>query len=152
MTMAEALGVVSGVIACLQITNAILSVCYNYNATAQGAPSELSRMLKEMEDLRSVLQALEPIVKKADISGQAKVPTLALLCGSQGPLETCLKEIKGLENKLNLPEWTKTYGPKRIALLQSLQWPLKKAETIKTLEIISRIKGTLQLALHTDYT
>lgn len=150
--MAEALGVVSGVIACLQITNTVLSVCYYYNAALQGASWELSRIQKEMEDLRTVLQALEPVANATVSSNQAQLPTLALLCTPQGPLETCLKEIGRLQEKLKPPEWTKNHGRKRTALVQSLRWPLKEAETIKILETISRIKETLQLALGTDHT
>lgn len=149
--MAEAFGIVGGVIAVLQITNPVLSVCYDYNAGVQGASWELPRIQKEVEDLRVVLQALEPVVRKAQSSNQAQLPTLALLCASQGSLETCRKEIKRLEKKLKSPDWMKKFGRKTTALAQSLRWPLKEAETNKSLEAISRLKQTLQLALHADH-
>lgn len=150
--MAEAFGIVSGVVAVLQITNTVLSVCYDYNDAVQNAQGELPRVQKEMEDLRTVLQALEPIAKRAQSSNQAQLRKLDLLCNPQGPLETCRKEIERLEEKLKSPAWMKNFGPKRTALAQSLRWPLKEAETNKSLEIISRMKQTLQLALHADHT
>ena len=150
--MAEALGIVGGVIAVLQITNSVLSVCYDYNAAVRGASWELPRVQKEMEDLRAILQTLEPIAKKAESSNPTQSQNLTLLCVPQGPLETCLKEINRLEEKLKSPDWMKNYGRKRTAVVQSLRWPLKEAETNKTLDTISRIKETLQLALVLDHT
>lgn len=146
MIMAEALGVVGGIIAVLQITNSVLSVCYDYSAAARGAPWEVPRIQKEMEDLRTILQNLEPIAKKAESFNPAQLQIFA------GPLETCLKEVERLEKKLKSPDWTKNCGPKRTAIVQSLRWPLKEADTKKTLETISRIKVTLQLALEAHNT
>lgn len=140
--MAEVFGVVGGVIACLQITEAVLSVCHDYKAAVQGASWEVPQIQKEMEHLCTVLHTLEPIVRKAEASDPEQL--LSLL---QGPLETCRKEIKRLEEKLVPPTWIKNAGRKRKAIVQSLRWPLKEAEAIKTLETISRIKATLQLAL-----
>lgn len=147
--MAEAFGVAAGVIAVIQITSSVLSVCYDYNAVIRDASWELPRIQKELEDLRNVLQKLEPLVRHAEISDPAQLQTLDLL---RVPLHTFLEDIKQLGEKLNPPEWMKKWGPKRKAHMQSLRWPLKEAETKKTLERISRFKETLQLAFHADQT
>ena len=150
--MAEVLGVVSGVIACIQITQIVLSVCDNYNDARQDASWELPLVQKELEDLRTLLQMLEPVAQKAQSSNSGQLRGLALLCVPRGPLEICLNEIKRLEKKLKSPDWMKKLGPKRTAIVQSLRWPLKEADTRKTLKTISRIKETLQLALGADQT
>lgn len=147
--MAEAFGVAAGVIAVLQITSSVLSVCYDYNAAIRDAPWELPRIQQELEDLRNVLQRLEPLTRHAEISDPAQLQTLNLLCG---PLQTFLEVIKQLKEKLEPPEWTKKWGPKRKALVQSLRWPIKEVETKIILVMIGRFKETLQLAFHADQT
>lgn len=150
--MTEALGVVSGVIACIQITQTVLKVCKNYNDPRRDASWELPGVQKEMEDLHRVLQLLKPVAKKAESANSGQLRGLALLCVPQGPLDICKNEIERLEKKLKTPDWMKNFGLKRMAIGQSLRWPLKEADTRKTLEKISRTKDTLQLALDADQT
>lgn len=149
--MAEAFGIAAGVIAVLQITKSVLSVCNDYSATVRGA-GELSAIQKEMENLLAVLQTLETFVVNVNTSDPARLQTLALLCRPQGLLKACLEEIQRLEEKLKSPDWMKRFGPKGQAFAQSLRWPLKEADTKKQLAIISRFREILQLALDVDQT
>ena len=65
-TMAESLGVAASVMIVLGFTSTVISMCHDYHAAANGAPWELIRLTKELGDLRSVLQGLEPIARQVD--------------------------------------------------------------------------------------
>jgi hypothetical protein len=153
--MAEALGLAASIIAVLQITNSVVSVCYDYSAAVQGTSWELPRVRTEMESLRNVLQTLEPLAKQAEFASLVagtRLPTLNLLCGPRGLLQNCFDEVKRLDERLKSPSWSDGFGPKRRAFIQALRWPLKEAETRKSLENIGRFKDTLVLAITADQT
>ena len=153
--MAEGLAIAASVIAVLQITNSVISICYDYSAAATGSSWELPRLLSELESLRSVLQRLEPLAKEADFSlavPNAKIPALAELCKPNGPLPLCCREIERLEAALKTPGWSAGFGPKRKAIVQALRWPLKSKDAEKSLKQISRFREILSLALAADQT
>lgn len=151
--MAEALGLTASIITVLQITNSVISLCCNYGAALHGTSWEASQVRKEMESLRDVLQTLEPLATEAELSNAAaetRLSALFQICKPDGLLAHCLSEVKCLDERLKPPGWSDGLGPKRKALIQALRWPLKEAETRKTLENIQRFKSTLDLAINMD--
>lgn len=153
--MAEGLALAASVIAVLQLTNSVVSVCYDYAAAASGSSWELTQVTADLESLRGVLQRLEPLAKQVQFARNRSdkvLPAFAGLCKPNGPLEVCLKEIQQLERKLKSPAWAEGFGPKSKALVQSLRWPLKSKDTEKTLLQINRCKDILSLALRADHT
>ena len=152
--MAEGLAVAASVIAVLQITNSVISICYDYSAAATGSSWELPRLMSELESLRSVLQRLEPLAKQADFSlvPNAKLPAFIELCKPNGALPLCCREIQSLETTLKTPDWSVCFGPKRKAIVQALRWPLKSKDTEKSLNHIIRLRDILSLALAADQT
>ena len=62
------------------------------------------------------------------------------------------KELAYLGEKLRAPNWASRDGSRRKALIQSLTWPLKEAETAKTLKNIENLKSDLQLTLIINQT
>ncbi len=151
--MAEGLALAASVIAVLQITNSVISVCYDYSAAVKGASWELPRLKSELESLRNVLQQLEPLAKQAEFAQSApntRLPAFAELCGSEGPLPLCSHEIRDLEAVLKSPSWCDGFGPKRKALVQVLRWPLKGKETEKARERIGRFRDVLLFAMTAD--
>ena len=102
--MAEGLGLAASIIAVLQITNSVISVCYDYSAAVQGTSWELPQVRAEMESLRDVLQALEPLAKQAEFTNSVagtRLPTLSLLLGPNNLLQNCFHEVERLEKNLN---------------------------------------------------
>lgn len=153
--MAEALGVAASVITVIQITGTVLSVCYDYKAAASGAPGQLSRLIGELESLRSVLQRLEPLAKQAEFAQGAsgtKLPAFGQLCKPDGPLDLCSREMESLEKVLKSPSWSDKFGPRRKALVQALRWPLKEKDAERSLSVICRLKEILSFALSADDT
>ena len=159
--MAEGLAVAASIIAVLQITNSVISICYDYRAAANDSSWEVPRLSSELESLRSVLQRLEPLAKQADCAQQANFPQAASnaslpafreLCKSNGLLPLYRREIETLEAALKTPDWSAGFGPKRKALVQALRWPLKAKETEKILAQVSRYRELLAFALTADQT
>lgn len=151
--MAEGLALAASVVAVLQITKSVLSVCYGYRAAAKDVSWELSSVVAEMESLRNVLQTLEPLAEQAELADPnagTRLPTLTLLCGPQGLLQHVLNEVTRLNKRLKTPSWSDKFGPKRKAFIQALRWPLNKAETEEALVNIERFKDTFTLALTAD--
>lgn len=151
--MAEAVALTASIIAILQITSSVISVCYDYTAALQGKSWELSQVKNEMESLQAVLRTLESLARQAQFATLAsvtKLSELALVCKPGGLLEHCRHEIERLDKRLKSPSWSDGFGPRRKAFIQALRWPLKEAETRKALENISRFKTTLNLAIDAD--
>ena len=152
----DPLSITASIVAVLQATSAVISVCYDYSAAIKGAPWELSKVTDELKGLRDVLESLAKLSKAAadaDPAAQSRLPALELLCDPKangGPLAACLDEINGLKAKLSPPSWSGKDGSKRQALIKALGWPLKAKDTQRSLENISRFKGTLNVALTSD--
>ncbi len=136
----EPLSVTASVVAVLQAAEAVISVCCNYRSASVGSSWEVSRILEGTRDLRKVLRLLEEIADKAEaraIGGNSDLPALAQLCDPEtGSLVQCLETLSSLENRLKPSSWSGPGGSKRSNLVQAMSWPLRKAETERTLDKI----------------
>lgn len=152
----EPLSVTASVITVLQAAEAVISVCCNYRSAAAGSSWEVPRILEGTRNLRNVLRILEEIADKAETGakgGNSHLPALAQLCDPKtGSLAQCLETLLSLEKLLIPPSWSGPKGSKRSNMVQALSWPLKKAETEKTVEKIEGFKSTLNLAVSLDQT
>ncbi|KAL8669025.1 MAG: hypothetical protein Q9168_006366 [Polycauliona sp. 1 TL-2023] len=154
--MAEALALTASILAVLQVTESVLRVCYDYGAALKGSSWELTKTKDELQGFRTVVQAVEPLMREADLSDpttpNGRLPTLKTLCEPGGVLQSCLGDLQYLEKKLKGPAWTDELGPRRKALLQSFKWPFQEEDTRKILERIGRFGDTLATALEVDHT
>ncbi|KAF8542732.1 hypothetical protein BDD12DRAFT_875826 [Trichophaea hybrida] len=132
----DPLSITASIIAVLQATNAIISVCYDYSAVVKGSSSELSRVTEEVKSLRNLLESVAQLAEKAesaDSNAESQLPTLKLFCKP---------DVGQLASG--------QVGSKRRRLIHALGWLLKEGETKKTPENIERFKATLNLALTVD--
>ena len=148
----DPLSISAGIIALIQATSEVVLLCYNF-ATAKSTARTISDLLDQLKSLRNVLESLEQFCKGdafANPVTSAQLGTITALCDmDNGPIA---KELTYLGEKLRPPNWANRDGSRRKALVQSLTWPLKEAETMKTLENIERLKSDLQLALTVNQT
>ena len=130
-------------IAVLQITSAVITICYDYRQGSKNASREVIQISDELSSLKDVLDALLRLVEKSESSDASDLSTFELLARPGGPLLTCQTELERLKRKLE-PEtgWRK--------MKQSLVWPLKEGEVKKALGSLERLKSTMSLALSTD--
>lgn len=148
----DPLSISAGIIALIQATNEVVSLCYNF-ATAKSTARTISELLDQLKSLRNVLESLEQYCRSNDLTDSAtstRLGTISALCDTEnGPIA---KELTYLGERLRPPSWARRDGSRRKALVQSLTWPLKEVETTKTLENIQRLKSDLQLALTVNQT
>lgn len=156
----DPLSAAASILAILQVTSKVVSICYDYRAAAKDSSWELPRVIEEVKSLRNVLETLEKLAHEMEGPGadaRARLPTLQILCkprtGDEGGLlDMCFEELNRLRDKLTPPKWMGPTGSKRQAIGQVLRWPLNKTDTIKMLETIGRFRDLLTLALTADQT
>jgi hypothetical protein len=149
----DPLSITASIIAILQITNAVVSICYDYSSATRNSSQEL--VIEEVKSLRNILENLEQLAKRAEVgdpTAEQRLPALKLLCEPGGPMVKSLLELGRLQKKLTPPDWVGQDRSTRKAIVLALGWPLKEGDTNKTLEKIGRFKYTLGLALTADQT
>jgi hypothetical protein len=140
----DPLSIAASLIAVLQVTSAVISICYDYRQGQKHASREVIQLSDELSSLKDILDALLRLVEKSSNNlDEAKLATFELLAKPDGPLLTCQSELERLRKKLE-PEsgWR--------AVKRSLVWPLQEGEMKKALGGLERLKSTMQLALSAD--
>jgi hypothetical protein len=139
----EPLSATASAIAILQISGAIITICYDYRTRIKDAKKEASRIINGLNSLRHVIDFLFALLE--DESEHKTVQRLALnkLAEDDGPLAKCLVELKALEEKLKPKEGWR-------AAKAAILWPLKESDVKKALQDIDSTKSTIQLALAVD--
>lgn len=140
----DGLSAAASLIAVLQVTSAVITICYSYRQGQKHSSREVIQLSDELSSLKDVLDALLRLAEKSGASDDtARLATFELLAKPDGPLLNCQSELERLQAKLE-PEsgWR--------AVKRSLVWPLKEGELRKALGALERLKGTMQLALSAD--
>ena len=151
----DPLSVTASVIAVITAAQKVISVCCDYRSSVKGSSWEVSRILEDTRSLRDILQTLERLVYEAETPGsaeQSRLPALRSLCDPDtGILGSCYAELEKLTCILAPPGWSGPSGSKRRGLVEALSWPLlKKKDTEKVLDSITRYKDTISVAVHAD--
>ena len=137
------LGEVASVIAAIQISQEILSLCSKYCSAVRHAEKDIKRLCDEITALHEVLKKVKELVED---------PKATKLRGSKplmGQLEQCLCELNGLKNKLGPTQARKTRW--RLTL-ETLKWPFTREDVEKEVTTLNGYKATFNLALTADQT
>jgi hypothetical protein len=93
MPVAESLGVVGSIIAIVQISQTIISLCQFYIDAVNGTSSDLRAIFIEVSALKGIAESLryltQPEVANSTLFNQ--------LAAATGPIEGCEKALKELE-------------------------------------------------------
>jgi hypothetical protein len=139
----DPLSLTASAIAILQISGVIINTCYDYRIRVKNAAKDASRIINELNGLRTVIDSLFQLLEDECNEKVIQNSALGKLAEADGPLtrcETCLKELaKKLEPKAG---WR--------AARDAILWPLREPEMMKTLQDIGSTKSTVQLALAAD--
>jgi hypothetical protein len=134
-------------IALLQRTASLNSVCYDYRCGLPGvaSPSESEAIVvaDALNELKAVSEALLRLVETADGQGAAQFSAIRLLAKDDGTLQHVLKSLEALYEELEPEEgWRKTSG--------TLEWPMGEEEVKKFVDELKGFIGTMRLALTAD--
>jgi hypothetical protein len=141
--MAEALGVASSVIAVVDLSAKVLSLCLQYSREVKNAKDDIEKLCEEVATFQATAKELETLVegprgKELKASRQL---TSAIKDG--------LSRLKELEKQLE-----PSTGRKRMSRfgIRALKWPFESKEVKGTVEGLERCRGTISLALNIDQT
>lgn len=139
----DPLTISASIIAVIQVTSAVISICYDYRQGTKHASREVIQITDELNSLKDVLDALLRLVEKTDPGNASRLSTFELLNKDDGPLRTCEGQLEALKKNLEPESGWK-------AVKRTLIWPLREGEVLKTMEALERLKSTMQLALSAD--
>ena len=151
MPVAETLGVVGSIIAIVQISKTIISLCEFYIDEVDGASSDLQVILIEISALKGIAKSLQYLTQ-LNVANSALLNQLAAVTG---PIEGCKKALKELEALFPSVAASmnnqRTKRRKLDAAVATLAWPLKKGKAKRLLQIIMQHKTTINLALTAEF-
>lgn len=144
--MAEALGVVGSVIAIVQISDQILSACYQYYNTAKDADSDIRNVISGVSSLKCIMEQLRILLKTYEKT--ARIPHSTFL---DEAICLCEEALEKLGTKLGM-EFGTNVRNKRVVVsfTKKLQWPWKKRDVDKILNVIETHQKTFITALSGD--
>ncbi|KAH9215941.1 hypothetical protein DL95DRAFT_445710 [Leptodontidium sp. 2 PMI_412] len=140
----DPLSLTGTLIAVLQVTTKVISICYDYRQGVASASREVLQISSSLNSLKDVLESLLNLIEDSKSEkSTTKLATVELLAKDGGTLESCQAELLRLRRKLE-PEtgWRK--------IRKSLVWPLKETEVRKALDELERSKSMMLLALSAD--
>ncbi|GAB1310617.1 NACHT domain-containing protein [Madurella fahalii] len=136
----------ASIIAVVQVSDRVISVCKRLLAAARDAPADIRLILIEISTLRGVLDSLHFLS-----SCSHGLTALDNLVGDDGPIEGCRRAIQELEVLLETSTVTDSQS-KTKAVLAVVSWTMKEAKARKLLEQLRQYKSTIDLALATEST
>lgn len=145
----DPLSVTGTLIAVLQVSASVISICYEYRQGIKNASREVAQISDELNSLNDVLETLLKLVESSSDSWgnrtgpSARLSTFESLVKPAGPLLACQSQLERLKKQLEPQQgWRE--------LKKTLTWPLKEPDMKKALDNLQRLKSTMQLALSAD--
>ena len=144
----DGLSAAGGVIAVIQISAQVYSLCQKYYLGVKDARQEIQRLSAELLTLQDVLHNVADL---ANSPNAANLSAIASLSKPDGPTDQCAAMLRDLQTKLESTSGS-TNNPMRKYGLRALTWPLKIKELENALAAIQRNKSVFTLALAIDQT
>jgi hypothetical protein len=142
--MAEALGTASALIAIIQISGSIISLCYQYRQGIKDGPRDAQRILQNVLNVRDLIERVLQMSEDDTTAGPDYLPSLKKLEVADGIFSQCHAVLAELETLLSEPvsQWRQ--------LRRRLIWPLKQDDVNKALSSLREVKSVIDLALTAD--
>lgn len=141
--MAEALGVVSSIIAIVDLTTKIGNLCFKYANAVKDAKADITRLQIQLKNLEATAQGAQALVNGE--SGSKLVTSRRLL----DSLNDCNALLVNLLARL---DGDKSSKPMRRFGLRSLKWPFERQELDTIITHLERNEKSIDFALQVDQT
>jgi hypothetical protein len=136
----DGLSAAASVIAVIQISEDVVSLCSRYLKAVKNAKSDIVRLQGELSSLKPVLEGAQKLL---DGPSGTRLETSRLLHGLRG----CYSQLEDLETKL------KGNGKKmRYCRLRALKWPFESKKVDDIIQTLSKFRDTLSASLNIDQT
>ena len=139
--MAEALALGASVVALMQLTDRVVSLCSQFMGHVRGAGRQVAQMITTITGLKGFLELLKRSIEND--TNPEHLPQLRALSRRDGPLDLCTKLMKDIESKMQLKR--DVHG-----VLKALNWSLKWKDIGEALDVIEKQKTLILLAMHSD--
>src|SRR5436305_15213025 len=115
--MAEALAVAASIIAVIQISDRVISLCCQFMGKVRGHEREVAQMITTITSLKGFLEFIQKIVEND--ANAPQLPLLSSLMHPNGLLKTCTTLLEDMEVKMRPPK--RDYN----GILKVITWPRK---------------------------
>lgn len=143
----DGLSAAASVIAVIQISGTIASLCSQYLKGAKNAKSDIERLQGELSNLKTVLEGAQELLVGPN---GARLQTSQLLYDG---LRGCFSQLTDLETKLGKKLNT---GKMRKVMsqfgLRALKWPFESKDVDGIIQSLKRHRDTLSMGLNIDQT
>jgi hypothetical protein len=133
----------ASVIAVIDISAKITSICYQYSIAVKDAKGDIERVQRKVGDITLILEKIKELLDSRD------KPRLSITHGLSDLLKQCLRELGDLKVKLDPGKTQKTMS--RIGF-RALKWPFTSKQVDKIVFTLQGYEQTFSLALQVDQT
>jgi hypothetical protein len=133
----------ASVIAVIDISAKITSICYQYSIAVKEAKDDIERVQKRVSDITHILEKLKQLLDSQD---KTRLSSTHRLLDS---LSQCLRELEDVKAKLDPGKTRKTMS--RFGF-RALKWPFTSKQVDKIVSTLEGYRQTFILALQVDQT
>ncbi|KAI1559940.1 AAA-16 domain containing protein [Pyrenophora tritici-repentis] len=133
----------ASVIAVIDISAKIASICYQYSIAVKEAKDDIERVQRKVSDITHILEKLKQLLDSQD---KTRLSSAHRLLES---LSQCLWELEDVKAKLDPGKTRKTMS--RIGF-RALKWPFTSKQVDKIVSTLEGYQQTFMLALQVDQT
>ncbi|KAM0332410.1 hypothetical protein ACHAQA_002690 [Verticillium albo-atrum] len=139
----EGLGVAANIIAVVEISAKVATLCVQYSTAVASARADIARLQTQVSQLGAVLQAAKRLTEGP------KGQSLSVSQELTESLRECIAELQRLDEKL-APS-TARKAMRRVGL-RALKWPFTSKETRDIVDNLERYEKAISLGLQIDQT
>lgn len=139
----DGLSAAASVIAIVDISAKIASLCYQYSVAVKDAKNDIERVQRKVSDITHIMEKIEQLLDSQD---KTRLSTTQGLFSS---LKQCLKELKSLQTELDPGKTRKTMS--RFGF-RALKWPFTSKQVDKIVLNLQGYEQTFSSALLVDQT
>jgi hypothetical protein len=133
----------ASVIAVIDISAKITSICYQYSVAVKEAKDDIERVQRKVSDITHILEKLRQLLDSQDKT------RLSSTHGLLDSLSQCLQELEDVKAKLEPGKSRKTMS--RFGF-RALKWPFTSKQVDKIVSTLEGYQQTFMLALQVDQT
>jgi len=139
----DGLSAATSVIAVIEISAKIASLCLQYSIAVKDAKHDIERVQRTVDDIIHILENIKQLLNRQDKT------RLSTTHGLFDSLRRCLLELEDLKAKLDPGKTRKAMSQIGI---RALKWPITSKQVDKVVSTLEAYEQTFSLALQVDQT
>jgi predicted RNase H-like nuclease (RuvC/YqgF family) len=141
--MAEALGIASSVIAVVDLSAKVLSLCLQYSREVKRAKDDIERLRKEVADFQVITEEVKALIEgRRGRELKTSQRLASAIEDARSTLEKLAQELQPSTSRKAM----RRFG------VRALRWPFESRDVEETVQNLADYKGYILLALNVDQT